>query len=423
MSEATLGKDIAAAAAVSRRASRTSIAAIAWRNLWRNKRRTWLMAAGIGFAGLLVVSINALQVGTFELMIDNTTRFFAGHMQIQHPDYAAEPRLEHAIADASARVAALEGNAEISAVAPRAQAFILASSGERSFGALAVGVDPVREFAAIRHRATDGRYLSGPDEAYVGAVLAQNLGVGVGDEVVVLGNAPGGGVAAMVLTVVGTFATGQADFDRSQIHVRLAEFQEAFGLGDQVHAIALLLADPAATDKTAAALGDGDTVGVSWQQQLPDIHQLIELKYQSTYMIYALLVVLVTFSIVNAFIMTIFERTPEFGMLKALGMRPGSILGMLSWEALWMALLGLAATFAIAFPLVTLLSITGISFGDAYAEMTAQYMLPDRLYPSFSVRTAAEFGVVILAATQLAAAIPALRLRRLRVVDTLRAEE
>ena len=413
------------------RAGGVSIVAIAWRNLWRNRRRTWLMASSIGFAGLLVVAINSLQTGAFEMMIDNTARFFSGHVQIQHPGYLNEPRTDRTVANAAARLAELEGRGEFDDIAPRAQTFALLAGvadderGDepRAFGGMVVGVDPQREFAAIRHRPATGRYVEAAGEAYLGTVLAKNLGVGVGDEVAAVGNAVDGGVAVMALTVVGTFSTGQAAFDRTQMHVLLSEFQQAFGFDDEVHAIALTLRDQNVAREMAAALSDGESQGVAWQALLPDIHQLAELKYQSTYMIYALLLVLVTFSIVNAFIMTTFERTPEFGMLKALGMRPGGIMAMLSCEALWMALLGLAVTFAVSVPLVLTLSVTGISLGDAYAEMTAQYLMPDRLYPAFGVRAAIEFSVAVLVLTQIAAAIPALRLRRLRVVDALRAEE
>ena len=434
MSDATLALgagDPAAATAPTRTRNRVSIAAIAWRNLWRSKSRTWLMAGGIGFAGLLVMSINSLQIGTFTMTIDASARFFAGHVQVQHPDYLEDPRPNHVVRNATAKVEALEQSGKFDGVAPRALAFALLAAADAdaggaespAVGGLVVGVDTGREFAAIREQPATGRYLAGPGEAYVGAVLAQNLGASVGDAIAVLGNSEDGGVAAMVVTVVGTFSTGQAEYDRSQMHVHLAEFQDAFGLQDAVHAIALTMPDQAAAERTAAALGDGATVGVAWQRLLPDLHQLAELKYQGSYMIYALLVVLVTFSIVNAFLMTIFERTPEFGMLKALGMTPGAIMAMLSLEALWMALLGLAATFSVSGALIGVLSVTGISFGDAYAEMTQQFMVPDRLYPTFGYRAALEFSIAVLVLTQLAAAIPALRLRRLRVVDALRSEE
>ena len=431
MSDATLPLDGAAEAAPERLKSHVSIAAIAWRNLWRNKRRTWLMAGGVGFAGLLVIVINSLQIGVFEITIDATARFFAGHVQVQHPDYLDDPRPSHAVRNATARVEALELRREFDGVAPRAMGFALVAAAEAdesgaeppAVGGLVVGVDPRREYASIREQAATGRYLAAPGEAYVGAVLAKNLGVEVGDALAVLGNSEAGGVAAMVVTVVGTFSTGQAEYDRSQMHVHLEEFQEAFGLDDAVHAIALTMPEQAAAEEAAAAFSDGETVGIAWQRLLPDLYQLAELKYQSSYMIYALLLALMTFSIVNAFLMTIFERTPEFGMLKALGMTPTAIMAMLSLEALWMALLGLAVTFAVAGPLIGTLSVTGISFGDAYAEMAQQFMVPDLLYPSFGYRAALEFSVVVLVCTQLAAAIPALRLRRLRVVDALRAQE
>ena len=425
-----VGADVGADSSQARPSrSRVSIAAIAWRNLWRNKRRTWLMAGGIGFAGFLVVGVNSLQTGTFEMMIDSAARFFAGHVQVQHPSFFDEPASGNIVTGVAARIEALERGGRFDAVAPRAQAFALLSKADGdgaetpAFGGLVVGVDAEREFAAIREQAASGRYLRGPGEAYVGAVLAKNLGVAVGDDVAILGNAEDGGVAAMVASVVGTFGTGQADFDRSQLHVPLGDFQQAFGMEDAAHAIALLLADQSTARDAAAELGDGAVVGKPWQELIPDVHQLAELKYQGSYMMYALLVVLVTFSIVNAFLMTTFERTPEFGTLKALGMRPGGIMAMLALEALWMALLGLALTFAVCVPLIGILSVTGISFGDAYAEMTEQFMVPDRLYPAFGYQAAVEFSVAVLVLTQLAAAVPAWRLRRLRVVDALRAEE
>ena len=414
-------------------ASRVSVAAIAWRNLWRNRRRTWLMVSGIAFSGLLVIMINSMQQGAFEMMTDNTARFYVGHLQVQHPGFLDEPRMERTIRGASARLDMLDARPQFTAVAPRAQAFsLVAASGGAivddesdppATGALVIGIDPDREFAAIRHSVDTGRYLAAPGEAYAGWMLARNLRAEVGDELAILGNAADGGVAAMVVTLTGTFNSGQAEIDRSQLHVHLGDFQEAFGLPDQVHSIALTLAGPTDARAEAGRLSDAETVGVAWQELLPDVRQMIDLKYQSSYMIYALLLVLVTFGIVNAFIMTTFERTPEFGMLKAVGMRPGAIVAMMSLEALWMALMGILLTLVITGVLTALLGVTGISLGEAYAEMVGDFMIPDRMYPSFGFRTAAEFTVVVLVATQLAALIPTIRLRRLNVVDALRREE
>ena len=427
MSEATLPLT---ASGAKRRAVGVSITALAWRNLWRNKRRTGLMLAGITFSGLLVVLINSLQVGAFDMLVDNTVRFFTGHVQVQHPAFLDDPRMEHTVQGAATRVAALASREGVTAVAPRAQAFALVAASvdhddvdPPATGALIIGIDRKREFGSIRHTVSDGRFIEAAGEAIAGTKLARNLHAGVGDEVAVLGNTADGSVAAMVVTIVGIFETGIAEIDRSQLLLNLEGFQEAFGMGDQVHSIAVTIADPKASGEVAAAVGDDSTRGVPWPELLPDIQQMIDLKFQTTYMIYALLLVLVTFSIVNAFIMTTFERTPEFGMLKALGMRPGAIVKMMSLEALWMAIVGIALTLAISGAITAVLGTVGISLGQAYAEMAGEYMLPDRIHPTFGYRSAVEFSVTILVATQVAALIPTVRLRRLKVVDALRAEE
>ena len=413
------------------RESHVSVAAIAWRNLWRNKRRTWLMISGIVFAGFLVIFINSLQRGAFDMMIDITARFFSGHVQIQHPAFLDEPRMDRTVRNAAARVADLQLRREFTAIAPRAQAFALVAASSASndtdppaTGALVIGVDPLLEFAAIRHSIDAGRYIAEPGDAFVGSLLAQNLRARIGDELAILGNSEDGSVAAMVVTIAGTFDTGQAAVDRAQMHVHLDEFQEAFGLPDQVHSIALTLAGPSTAQAQAATLTDAESVGVPWQRLLPDIEQMARLKYQSSYMIYALLLVLVIFGVVNAFIMTTFERTPEFGMLKAVGMRPGAIIRMMSIEALWMAAIGILVTLAITGTLTGILSVTGFSFGEAYTEMVGDsFMMPDRLYPTFGYRAALEFSVAMLIAIQVAALIPTVRLRRLNVVDALRSAE
>ena len=172
MSDATLAigaGDPAAAAAPKRTRNRVSIAAIAWRNLWRSKSRTWLMAGGIGFAGLLVMSINSLQIGTFTMTIDASARFFAGHVQVQHPDYLEDPRPDHVVRNAAAKVEALEQSGEFDGVAPRALAFALLAAADAdaggaespAVGGLVVGVDTGREFAAIREQPATGALSRG----------------------------------------------------------------------------------------------------------------------------------------------------------------------------------------------------------------------------------------------------------------------
>ena len=190
--------------------------AIAWRNLWRNQRRTWLTAGGIAFACLLLLFSRSMQLGSYRDQIDATTALLTGHVQVQHPKYLDDPKLEYLVPGAAAlaeRLLKLDG---VAATTLRTSAFALLSVDERSFGAEVVGVRPEAELLVSTLPATiaDGRYLEGGSEVVIGKLLATNLGALLGDELVLLGTGPEGGVAALALTIVGIFDTGHAALDR-----------------------------------------------------------------------------------------------------------------------------------------------------------------------------------------------------------------
>lgn len=418
----------AAAATMDRepRAGGISTWRLAWRNLWRNRRRTWLTAGGIGFAVWLLVLAVSMQDGSFEVMVDNTARLFTGHVQVQHPGYRDDPRVDYVLHDAGALAQEASRLAHVTAVLPRTSAFALASVGERSFGAQVMGVDPARESAAssLPGMAAAGRYLEGPGEAFLGEVLARNLGVAVGDEVVFLGTALEGGVAAAAAEVVGTFATGQPELDRSLAEIPIGDFRGAWNLDrDAVHSLVILLDRSTSSAAVADALAGPGRSSLGWRELMPELEQTVEIKRISARLFFALVAVIVGFSVVNTFMMTVFERTPEFGMLLALGMRHGAIFRQLCLEAWWLAALGVGLGLAASFVMVSVLSATGVPMPADAAEVLARYNLPDRMYPAFSGWSAVWAAVIMVAGVQLAVLVPALRVRRLRPVEALRAME
>jgi ABC-type lipoprotein release transport system permease subunit len=269
-----------------------------------------------------------------------------------------------------------------------------------------------------------GRYLQQDGEAVVGSLLARNLGVGVGDEVVFLGSGKESGVAALVATVVGTFTSGMAVLDRSQVHVTLSDLGGALGLSDEVHAIALQL-DSYTSSQALVDDYDGEIFGyrlANWGTLMPDLAAQFEMKIVGSVAFYALFVVLVTFGVVNAFIMTIHERTQEFGVLLALGMRPGAIVGMLQIEALCMSVLGLLVGISLAAVVVSFVQVNIASLGEV-GEMYEHLNLPQVLRGRFNPEAAIVTGVVIVLAIQLAAVFSTLRLYRMKVVEALMTEE
>ena len=409
-----------------------SLTLIAWRNLWRNRRRTWLTAGGITFAVWLLVFSMSMQDGTFEIMVDNGARLVLGHAQLQHPEYQDDPRVEYTITGSAALRKRAAAEPEVIAASEQAHGFALASHGERSFGAQIFGVDYAREAAwsSLPGLVSQGRYLAGPGEAVLGATLARNLAASVGDEIVVLGTAKEGGVAATLATIVGTFNSGQAALDRALMQIPIDDFRLAWDLApDEAHAVVILASSVADSTEVAAALradaqiADAGARVLSWRELMPEAVQTIDVKFIGTLLFFALIAIIVTFSIVNTFMMTVFERTPEFGMLMAIGMKPARIMGQLALEALFVALIcaviGLLLSAAVLVPLA--------EFGmplpaNATAALNA-YNLPDRMYPRFSDTAAVASLLIMLIGTQLAAFVPALRILRLRPVEALRGTE
>jgi len=402
--------------------------ALAWRNLWRNRLRTSLTGSAIAFAVMLIVAAYSLQGGAMGAMADNATRLLSGHLQVQNAAYGGDPSLRNLVPDASAVARALAKVPGVTAVAQRAEGFALVSVGERSYGAQVIGVDPQTEPAvsSLPTLLVEGHYIERSTDAVIGAVIARNLGIKVGDEFVVLGSKLDGGVAALSLNVAGIVATGSAELDRALVQMQLTAFQDEFGLGDQVHMIVARVADfervealvPAINTAIAPLTTNG--VVLTWRQLMPEVAQTIQLKRASSLVMLGLVAVLVTFSIFNSFMMTVFERTREFGMLLAIGMRPAGIIGVLQIEAAWLALLGVSIGLLLGGSLMVAAEYIGIPLGDVAGELARRFHLPDRIYPALDVVAMLLASVLMLVATQLAALIPALRIRRLVPIDALR---
>jgi ABC-type lipoprotein release transport system permease subunit len=214
---------------------------LAWRNLWRQPRRTWLTVGAMVFSNALLVFMISIQFSTYELMIDNTLQAFTGHIQVQAPGYKDDLKMRQVVPDVTSLASSLRRELGMETIAARAAAFALASSEERTYGLQIYGVETKFEslVSTIPGLIRDGRYLKNQDasEIVVGKVLARNLRVELGDEVTLLGSGRDGSFAAAIATVVGIFDSGVPDIDRSMAEVPLGFFQDVFymeGAGHQV---------------------------------------------------------------------------------------------------------------------------------------------------------------------------------------------
>lgn len=410
-------------------------AVLAWRNLWRHKRRTWLTVGAMIFCNTLLVFLISLQLGSYQMMIDNTLSAFTGHIQIQHSDYNEEQKMHQNVPRvaqlASTVRAALGGEANVSA---RGIAFALASSEQRSFGIQLAGVQPKFEsrVSTFPGLIKQGRYLndSHAPEIVIGAILAQNLKVTVGDELTFIGSALDGSFAAGVATVVGIVDTGFAEVDRAVAEVPLAWFQEVFAMNGAGHSVVIRLPSLDAVEPTVARLqnllaseaalaGTGLSV-LDWNILEPGLKQAIQSDMVSAWFMYAVLIVLVAFSVLNTQLMSVLERTREFGVMLALGTRPATLAKLVGLETFVMSCLGMGLGVLLGGLLSFYLSHAGFYY-PGMEEMAAKFNLPDRMYPQVSLLSLLWGPAIVFLGAMLAAIYPATRLFSLRPVAAMRA--
>jgi len=404
---------------------------LAWRNLWRHSRRTWLTASAIAFVTMLMVFLITLQLGSYDLMVDSSLRIFTAQMQVQHKGYLEKPQIRKIIPDAQGLAQRLRQDPALNGVgvAVRAQSFALASSGTRSYGTQVVGVEPEHEprVSTIPRLIKSGRYLSAPSaqEAVLGNALARNLNIKVGDELTLLGSAMDGSVAATIVPVVGLFESGMRDLDRVLVELPLQNFQDVFGMGQSAHAIALLAPDlkqlpQLKRDVMRLLPPTAELEVLDWERLIPGLKQLIQADWTTGWFTYTALIVVVTFSILNTFIMSVLERTREFGVMLALGATPLRIGSLVFIETALLALIGLAIGVGLGLLVAGYCSIYGFTY-PGLKELMGQYGLPGLIYPKLTATTILLGPAVILAFILVAALYPALRIRRLEAVEAIHA--
>jgi putative ABC transport system permease protein len=402
---------------------------LAWRNIWRQKRRTWLTALAMVFSNVLLVFMISLQFGSYEMMINNSLRMFTGQAQVQQAGYQDDQKMRQVVNNIRELASEIRRSLPATGVAARASAFVLVSSEQRSFGTQLVGVEPAHEagVSTIPGLVTEGRYLDDPGaaEVVIGSVMARNLIVTVGDELTFLGSGRDGSFAAGVATVVGIFKSGSQDLDRGLVEIPLAYFQEAFAMRDAGHVIALandeLNSVPAMLEVLDTVIGERQgLVALDWEALMPGLKQAIQADMTSAWFMYAVLIVLVAFSVLNTQLMSVLERTREFGVIMALGIKPRRLALLVLLETLLMAALGFLIGVCLGSLVTGYYSLVGFAY-PGMEEMGAKFNLPSVIYPSLSPLSVMLGPSVVLVFCLFSAIYPALKLYGLRPVEAMRA--
>ncbi|MGD8524589.1 MAG: ABC transporter permease [Desulfobacterales bacterium] len=405
---------------------------MAWRNIWRNPRRTILTICAIIFASVLLVFMLSFQFGSYETMINTSVKISTGHLQVQAEKYYEKKSIRFVIPEPQAIADIVNQIPEVAAYTFRGQAFSLISSKNRTYGVVVTGIDPQKEanVSRLKKLVREGNFLSAEDvnQAVVGKLLAKNLRVTIGDELTLLGQGRDGSIAATVVPVKGIFSSGIDEFDRSAIQIPLAVFQDTFSMDEAVHEVVVIgksLSDvPKIKAKIRAALtalnSDKPLKTLDWQELMPGLRQAIEMDLVSGLIFYGLLIIVVAFSILNTFLMAIFERTREFGVMMAIGTTPRRLTKILLIESMAMTAIGIIAGILFGIGITYYFELNGIDFSGG-SELLRQYGIIGRMYPKLSFLSVSVGPFMVLFFTFIAALYPALKVRRLRPVEAMTA--
>jgi len=402
---------------------------LAWRNLWRRKRRTWLTVGAMVFSNILLVFMISLQLGMYGMMIDNTLSAQTGHLQVQAPGYKDDHKIRQVVPGVQRLAEDLRRDLSTDRVAARASAFALVSSADRSYGLQITGVETGFEaqVSSLPGLIVKGAFLGEPnaEEIVVGSLLARNLRVGVGDELTFIGSGRDGSFAAAVVTVVGVFESGMPEVDRSFAEVPLRFFQDVFAMDDAGHAVVImapsLIQVGATRSRVAALLPGGEDLEIhDWDALLPGLKQAIQADFASAWFMYGILIVLVAFSVLNTQLMSVLERTKEFGIVMALGVTPGRLGRLVLLETTLMGAVGMGLGMILGGALVLWLSHHGFTY-PGLEEMAGKFNLPGRIYPQMSAVGLLLGPMIVLVSSIAASFYPALRLRWMEPVAAMRA--
>jgi len=406
---------------------------LSWRSLWRNRRRTLITVGSIVLGTSLALFVISLGAGMYKKLVDDAVRMNAGHITVEHRDYAAAPSIDLYVDGVSRVVAAASAIDGVVEVKPLVVGQAVVATGRGSAGVAMLGVDPAaeREVSPLARRIVAGRYLEPDDErgVVIGAQLAERLRLAPGKKLVVTTNDVHGELVNELLRVTGIFELGMEETDGFLIQVPIRVARRIVHLGeDQATQVGVILRAPEYQTRVlkrlrAALAGEEDMVVLPWQDVLTDLAGFMAVDMGSNYILQAIFLGIIAFTILNTILMSVLERTREFAVLLALGTAPRRLQAQVILESLLIGLLGTGLGLLLGGGVSYYFQLHGIDFSKIYSEgATITGFAIDPLVRNYvSLRLLAWLGAGMLGMTVLIGCYPAYRATRIVIPDVLRA--
>jgi putative ABC transport system permease protein len=398
---------------------------IAWRNIWRQRRRSIIVMISVAVGIVATLLTETLSMGMMLQMLENQIGSHVAHLQVHRKGFEANQVVQNYLPDRAKVERVLRDTPEVEHYSERVISFGLISSASSSSGVTIVGIDPQREekVTTIERSLVAGQYLSSKrNEVVVGKKLAEKLGVGIGDKIVAMATALDGHIGSDVFRIVGLYQSFSSEFDKIYIYIPLAEAQEMLALDGDVSEVAIILRNRDQLDRVQQELqrelGSSYEV-LTYPEILPFLVLQLDLFQESMFVFYAIIGIALIFGIINTMLMSVFERMTEFGVLKAIGMRNARLVVMILLEALLLGAIGTAGGFVIGYILYLPLSHSGINLSMFSASLNS-FGVGAIIYPVLTAEGVLNALLIIPLIAVLGAIYPALKAARFRPVAAIR---
>ncbi|NOY96648.1 MAG: ABC transporter permease [Chlorobi bacterium] len=399
---------------------------IAWRNLWRNRRRTLITVASIFFGVLLSAYMTSMQEGSYEKMVDIVVKFYSGYIQIHNEKYWENKSINNTFDYDEALVRKVEKHKEVEMVFPRLESFALASSDELTKGAMVFGIAPEKEdqWTRLSSKIKEGHYLKNGDKGVViGEGLASYLKLGVNDTLVLISQGYHGISAAGMFPIRGLVKHASPDLNKVVVYMDLANCQEFYSAPNKITSLVINVSNGrdmySVLQKLKKEVTSPYSV-MSWEEMQPEIVQQIESDRAGGVIMKAVLYIVIAFGILATIMMMIAERRKEFGVMVAVGMQKRRLAIILFIETFLIGLLGVVAGIVVSFPIISYQVGHPIPLTGQTARLMEDFGFEPYLFFSKQAIVFTQQALTIFVLSMLIGIYPIVASLKLRVIKALR---
>ncbi len=388
---------------------------MAWRNMWRNWRRTLIASIAIVLGMVLLIFMDAIIRGSDQAIYSNAVRLYGGNVQVHAPGFRDKssrlPLLP--LDDANIVIAKVSKEPNVVNVSKRISTGGMVSSSEGSYPVSITAIEPESEASVslVAEHISEGRFLRNDDgdNILIGQEMANLLDVGVGDRITLVGKRKDESMRQRSMTVVGIFNLGLGDAEKGLVYINLPVAQTLYNLRDQETEVAITLEEIGQEGALISSVRpDLPNYEIdSFYDLRPEIGEVLAQKGAFTKILGFIVLLMASIGILNLMLMAVYERTREMGVLAALGMKGRQLMGLFLLEGMFIGVIGAVIGCIVSWLLVSAVARVGIDYGIAEGTGDITALIGNRLYPSIPAINIVFYGLSVVFIAALASLIPA----------------